>query len=164
MADPIDILDRPRGRSTTRTARSLDDSRGANQDDAQSTDINRIVAQYAKNGTLPIVNRGTPLYGDFTTPTDIHSVREAVNQAEDRFDQLPASVRTAANNDWVTFLEMFNDETGRETLEDAGLQITDAPSTSPASTEKIPPAPPPGPVVPTNTPSPTVTDPVTPTT
>lgn len=160
MAEPIDIHDRPRGRSTTRTARSLNDAKGANQDDRHGTDINKIVAQYAKNGTLPIVNRGTPLYGDFTTPSDIHSVREAVHQAEDRFDQLPAAVRTAASNDWVTFLEMFNDEEGLTELKDAGLQITDATSTSPASTDPIPPATPPGPVVPTNTPSP-VTDPVT---
>jgi len=126
----------PRGRAGPRVAQSLDTTGGANPDDAQ--DINTLVAQYQKHGTLPAVTRLNPLYGDFTASTEIHEIREAVHRAEDRFDALPADVRTLANNDWVSFLEMFGTDEGQKQLEDAGLQITEpkaaqkAPETQPA--------------------------------
>lgn len=117
----------PRQRSTQRSALSLDASKGANQDDAAGADINTIVAQYKRHGTLPAVQLRNPLYGDFTLPEDIHGAREAMLQAEERFAELPASVRTDANNDWVTFLEMFNTDEGRQSLSDHGLIVIDTP-------------------------------------
>ncbi len=117
----------PRSRLGPRVALSLDRSGGANQADAAGADINLIVAQYKKSGTMPRVGLRNPLYGDFTFPEDIHSMREAVYEAEDRFMQLPAAVRSMCDNDWVEFLTKFDNTEEREKLQDAGLQLTDNP-------------------------------------
>lgn len=147
----------PRQRAGKRVSLSLDRSGGANPADAPGADINQIVAKYRKHGTLPTVRRGNPLYGDFTLPTDIHSVREAMQAAEDRFGELPAEVRTLAKNDWVTFLELMNEPEGREKLTKAGLTITNTPlNPEPATipiTNSPTPTPAPGPT-PTPTPEP----------
>lgn len=115
----------PPTRPFPRVSVSLDTSKGANQADRQAADINTIVAQFKANGTLPMVNKNNPLYGDFTFPEDIHEVREAVEGAGARFMELPADVRTLAGNDWVTFLGMFDDPDGRQLLVNAGLIIKD---------------------------------------
>lgn len=104
---------------------SLDTSGGANPTDAPGLEINSIIAQFKKHGTLPNVQLKNPLYGDFTFPEDIHSVRAACEGAEDRFLDLPSAVRTAAGNDWVRFIEMIGSEETRQDLIDAGLQIVD---------------------------------------
>lgn len=140
----------PRQRAVPRVALLLDRSGGANSADAAGADINKIVAQFRKNGTLPVVPNNNPLYGDFTFPEDIHSVREAVDQAGDRFQQLPASVRTLCENDWVKFYDLFHTTEGREKLIEAGLQITNTPQT----TEPTPPTPTPPATPPTPNPDP----------
>lgn len=115
----------PRQRSTPRVGLSLDQSGGANQADGPATDINSIVAQYRKSGTLPNVAKQNPLYGDFTFGNDLHEIRTAMFEAEDRFMDLPASVREASEHDWVQFLALFDTEDGQKTLTDAGLIIKD---------------------------------------
>lgn len=119
----------PRERSTRRVMLTLDQSKGANQADAKGADINRIVAQHKKSGTLPNVQLKNPLYGDFTFGDDLQEQRNAIYEAEDRFQQLPADVRAAADNDMVRFMQMFNDPAERASLEAAGLTIT--PTTPP---------------------------------
>lgn len=106
----------------------LDRSGGANSADAAGADINTIVAQYIKTGTLPNVASSNPLYGDFTAPEDIHSMREIVEHAEDRFMQLPAAVRNLCDNDFALFVDKFDDPEAREELIKAGLKITDEPT------------------------------------
>lgn len=109
---------------------------GANQNDSMSMD--QLVAQYKKHGTMPNVPQNNPLYGDFTFPEDIHEIREATLKAEERFGQLPADVRTAAQNDWIKFLEMFNDPEGQSELIEAGLEINS--ETEPPTNPNTPPA------------------------
>lgn len=113
----------PRQRAGRRVSLSLDTSGGANRADAAGANINVIVAQYKKTGTLPAVSSRNPLYGDFTFGEDIHEVREAVFEAEQRFNQLPADVRTLCDNDWVQFMDRFDDPHQRQALMDAGLSI-----------------------------------------
>ncbi len=125
------------GHTRRRVALALDTSGGANPADADGTDINKIMAKFKKTGTLPNVGRTNPLYGDFTFPEDIHSVREAVERAEDRFMDLPADVRSVCKNDWVQFYELFNTPEGQEKLTEAGLQINElneTPSPDPSET------------------------------
>lgn len=124
-----------RQRATPRVSLRLDSSGGANQADAPAANINTIVAQYMKHGTMPAIQQKNPLYGDFTHPTDIHSIREAVHQAEDRFDQLPADIRTAAGNDWVQFLDMFEDPENLEKLTQAGLIVLPEDNSTPQKTK-----------------------------
>lgn len=118
-------------RAGPRVALFLDRSGGANPADAAGVNINKIMAVFKKTGTLPNVQLSNPLYGDFTNPEDIHSIREAVHEAEDRFAELPAKVRALCENDWVQFLERFDDPDGQKTLLDAGLTIGPPPVTTP---------------------------------
>ena len=75
----------PRQRATKRVALSLDASKGADQDGSAAADINNIVGQYLRHGTMPAVQLQNPLFGDFIPPEDIHSTREALFAAHDRF-------------------------------------------------------------------------------
>lgn len=122
---------------------------GANQNDTQ--DMNVLIAQYKKHGTMPNVPVKNPLYGDFTFPDDIHEVREATIIAEERFGELPADVRTAAKNDWIEFLEMFDDPDRQKTLIDAGLEINSAPSEKQTQTRIPNNSPPPAATIPPET-------------
>lgn len=145
---PEEIL--KRAKAPRRVSLSLNTDGGANPADAKGTDINQIVAQYKKTGTLPKVASLNPLYGDFTFSEDIHEMREAVYHAEQRFEQLPADVRSLADNDWVRFIEMFNDPAERASLETAGLQIQPIPNNSPPPVAPPPSEPPdPDPIPPT---------------
>ena len=96
-------------------------------EEARQADGNVLLAQYRKHGTLPTVTTHNPLYGDFTGPGDLQAQIERVQDAHERFREFPASVRTAADNDPVRFLEMFDDPEQRAMLQDAGLQILDTP-------------------------------------
>ncbi len=129
-----------------RQAVYLNTDNGANQEDKIGADINVIIGQYKRHGTLPAVQLKNPLYGDFTAPTDLMEQREQMHQAEDRFNELPAQVRSAANNDWVQFLQMFHDPDHRAMLETHGLVIVDeAPTPDPAPEPTPDPAPEPNP-------------------
>ncbi len=126
------------GHTRRRVALALDTSGGANPADADGTDINKIMAKFKKTGTLPNVAQKNPLYGDFTFPEDIHSVREAVERAEDRFMDLPADVRSVCKNDWVQFYELFKTTEGQEILTEAGLEINDSTITTSPETSETP--------------------------
>lgn len=125
-------------REFPRVALFLDRSGGANPADAAGVNINKIMAAFRKNGTLPNVANNNPLFGDFTFPEDIHSMREAVHQAEDRFMELPADVRTVCDNDWVEFITKFQTPEGREQLSTAGLNILNTPPIEPAPISNTP--------------------------
>lgn len=125
MAKPIPNNSPPSRRAVPRLALTLDTKGGANPADAAAADINTIVAQYKKYGTIPNINRPNALFGDFTASEDIHEMREIVNEAQERFEQLPADVRTLANNDMAKFVHMFSEPEGREALEAAGLLPTE---------------------------------------
>lgn len=112
-----------RWKRTRRVPAVVSGKGGANKDDLAGADINKIVAQYRKNGTLPRVNPSKPLYGDFTGPSDLQAQLEAVQDAHDRFMELPADVRSAADNSPVRFLEMFDNEAERDLLTSAGLIV-----------------------------------------
>lgn len=114
-----------------RVQTDLDTSGGANPADAAGADINTIVAQYRKNGTLPAVNVRQPLYGDFTGPQELHDQREAVFAAQEHFNSFPADVRDLCDNDMENYLKLMETPEGREKLEAAGLELFDAPISDP---------------------------------
>lgn len=108
-------------------ARKFTQPSDTNQGDGHHVDANKLLAQYRKNGTLPNVSVHQPLYGDFTGPQDLHRQIENAQAAFERFSELPASVRTLADNSPVRFIEMFDDPEQRAMLQDAGLGILDEP-------------------------------------
>jgi len=110
------------------------DEKRTRQEQLRSSDINTIVAQYQRSGTLPAVSSRQPLYGDFTLVGDeLQDLTEQMQNAQDRFDELPATVRRAADNDWRQFLTMFDDDEQRQALLDAGLRISDSAAEPPPS-------------------------------
>lgn len=123
MADPV--------RAVPRKALSLPTNGGANQSDKAGADLNVIVAQYKRHGTLPAIALRNGQYGDFTLDEDLHAVHERLAQAADAFAELPASVRTACGNDYVRFLELVRDPAQRQVLVDAGLVVLDTPAVEP---------------------------------
>ena len=132
--------------------RVANNPRDISLEDAKASDANVLMAQYRKNGTLPAVKMHQPLEGDFTGPRDLQTAIEQVQIAEDRFAELPADVRTAADNDPVKFLEMFEDESQRALLESAGLITPKPEEPVPEPSPPTPPAPegaPPAPTPPT---------------
>lgn len=132
-----------RPRPYPRKAVSLDRSGGANPADAAGANINTIVAQYRRNGTLPAVQLANPLYGDHTGPQDLMAARLAIQEAEDRFRELPAEVRSRAQNDPGVFLNMLDDPTQRASLVSAGLILLDQdnnPITEPPQPPSQPPS------------------------
>jgi len=131
-----------------RTRHSLvtSDEGGAQQSHAASCEINSILANYQQAGTIQHLNRAEPLYADLFRTTDLHTAVETVKAAQAGFDALPATVRAAALNDPVKFVEMLRTDEGRERLAAVGLVVRDQadppPSLPPentATTEDPPP-------------------------
>lgn len=97
--------------------------KGANPDDSGLADLNKIMANYRRSGTIPNVGLRNPLYGDFTGPQDLATALDQVETALQRFNDLPSPIRDAAGGDPVQFLDMFNDPAQREILITHGLIV-----------------------------------------
>lgn len=71
-------------------------------------DINRIMAQALKTGTIaqrPDLSR----YGDFSQADDFHSAQNLIIKARGQFDALPSKVRDRFGNDPEKFLAFIHD-------------------------------------------------------
>lgn len=102
------------------------DDDGARQEERLAADINQIVAQYQRSGTMPRVQMREPLYGDFTALSDdLMDITEMFAKAEDRFMELPSQVRAECANDWRLFVQKFADDGSRAELVKAGLVVVD---------------------------------------
>lgn len=95
------------------------------QEQAAECDINRIVKRWRQTRQVVHVNTGKPFYGDFTNGTDFASVMERCHEAQQGFDDLPAEVRDACNNDPGIFLDMIQDPDALEELQELGLIAVD---------------------------------------
>jgi len=86
-------------------------------------------------------------------------MREAVFQAEDRFNRLPADVRTLCDNDWVQFMDRFDDPEARQGMVDVGLLVQDMePTPEPEAEFILTPTPNDPAPIPNNSPSPKEND------
>lgn len=121
----------------------LDRSGGASSSDASGANINVIVAQYLRTGTMPNIQLSNPLYGDHTGPRDLMGARLAIQHAEEVYNELPATIRTASDNDVGRFAQMLESPNERQQLEDAGLLLT-----LPTETPTLPSEPPSPPALP----------------
>lgn len=90
------------------------------QNTADQTDINFIVATFAKTGLLPNAIQ-PPTYGDFTGVSDFREAMELVQQGKDAFNQLPADTRAYFNNDPANFLDFVESGPDKAILDDLGL-------------------------------------------
>lgn len=90
------------------------------QDARDEVDINTIVRRFGLTGQLPDEVR-VPQYGDFVGLDDYHSAMNAVADANESFDALPADLRSRFNNDPAVFVEFCLDERNRDEMTKLGL-------------------------------------------
>ena len=89
---------------------------------AEECDINTIVERFGLTGELPTDVR-MPQYADFDEVFDYHSAMNAVAQARESFDAMPADVRARFHNDPGEFVEFCGDEKNREEAVKLGLVL-----------------------------------------
>lgn len=104
---------------------------------ADESDINNIVKRFSLTGELPD-NIRMPTYGDFSQVYDFHSAMNAVAQANEAFDAMPAHIRARFHNDAAEFVEFCSDDRNHEEAVKMGLARRIPPPIDP--TEPTPPA------------------------
>lgn len=108
------------------------------QEFAEEVDINTLLRRFNITGQMP-ENVRAPTYGDFTEVTDFQSAVNAIAQANEAFDQMPAEVRYRFNNDPERFVAFVDDEANRSEAEKLGLVFP-----RPPAEPETPQTPPPG--------------------
>jgi len=108
----------------------------AKQSFADECDINVIVARFGIGYEMP---EGVvpPTYADFTGVMDFHTACNAIAQANEAFDALPAEVRYEFNNDPGRFVDFCSQEQNLPRLRELGLAV---PAPEPEPSPAVPPA------------------------
>lgn len=83
-------------------------------------DINTIVRRFNVTGELPQGIR-MPSYGDFSQVNDFQTAMNAIAQAREAFDAMPADIRTQFRNDPAEFVDFCSKEENREAAVRMGL-------------------------------------------
>lgn len=106
----------------------------AQQQFKDDCDVNVIVSRFVKTGQLPQVT-AQAMYGDFLdAPQSYQDALNAVINAQDGFDELPAKLRERFQNDPYELLKFVSDAKNRDEAVSLGL-IEKAP---PAPSEGVP--------------------------
>ncbi|HAN48978.1 MAG TPA: hypothetical protein DCQ20_08915 [Nitrospira sp.] len=87
---------------------------------AEECDINTIVRRFGLTGELP-QGYQAPVSGDFTGISDFQTAMQAVRSAEERFMELPASLRSRFNHDPGSLMSFLDDESNRPEAVKLGL-------------------------------------------
>lgn len=98
---------------------------GAQQNFKDECDINVLLKKFGIGYEMPASIR-IPQSGDFTGISDFHSAMNAVNQARETFEELPAHIRAEFKNDPGEFTEFAMDEKNREKLKEWGMLSPEA--------------------------------------
>lgn len=118
------------------------------QEFAEECDVNAIVARFEKTGGgWPFVpNNHVPHYVDFTAvPSDLQSAMSILNESNEAFMRLPASVRKDFDNDPMRFVEYASDRSNLPRLRELGLAEPEKAKPEPIEVRlSTPPAPPDG--------------------
>lgn len=85
------------------------------------TDVNIIMANYAKTGVVTHQNTKQPMYGDFSNSITLQEALKVAEAAKAGFQNLPPEVRFLAGNDPVKFLQMVESGEHTEAFQKAGL-------------------------------------------
>lgn len=90
------------------------------QHEKEAADINNIVKRFNLTGQLP-ENLRVPKFGDFRGIKDYQSALNAVQLANESFQQLPAEIRKRFNHDPEQFVEFCLDKKNVEEMKQLGL-------------------------------------------
>jgi len=98
----------------------------AQQHPKDEVDINNILYKYTQTGILPIGSH-EPAYGDFSMVNDYHTAMNAIKNAQNAFNDLPAVLRERFANDPANLIDFLNDDNNRSEAEKLGLIIPSSP-------------------------------------
>ncbi|AXL15247.1 internal scaffolding protein [Microviridae sp.] len=111
-------------------------------------DINTIMKKYERTGVLEHRNTFEGQYGDFTNaPEDYHASMNAVIEANEMFDTLPAKVRRRFHNDPGAFIDFVGNPDNKDELIKLGLatkpaeEVIEKSATPPPNKAETPPTP-----------------------
>lgn len=97
-----------------------DDESLTKQSFVEESDINTIVRRFGLSGQLPADVR-IPRFEDFSEVYDFHSAMNAVAEARESFDAMPADVRSRFQNDPGAFVDFCLADANREEATRMGL-------------------------------------------
>lgn len=97
----------------------LDESR-TKQSEAESCEINNIMARYEKTGLLEHINENGR-YEDLPDGIEYHDALNLVLEAQQSFDDLPATIRKEFDNEPAKFLSFVENPDNIEALTKMGL-------------------------------------------
>lgn len=85
---------------------------------ADETNINKIIARWAKTGTLSHMAKWKPQYLDLSdfAGLDFHQAQEKIARAQRMFEELPAEIRREFHQSPAAFLAYVNDPANSERL------------------------------------------------
>lgn len=92
------------------------------QNFADEVNINTIVKRFNLTGQLPADVR-QPTYADFVGPFDFHQAMNAIRQAQEAFDRMPADLRAEFHNDPGEFVDFCSNDENRARAEKMGLVL-----------------------------------------
>ena len=92
----------------------------AKQEFKEECDINTIVRNFGLGYEVPAGIR-IPTYGDFTNVEDFHSAANAIAQANESFEQLPAHLRDRWQNDPGRFVDFCSNPSNHDELVKLGI-------------------------------------------
>lgn len=84
-------------------------------------DINKILEGYLKTGMIEHANTVQGRYGDFTSAPDYQAACQAIIDANDMFNTLPAKIRKQFDNDPAEFLEFAQNPSNEAEMRSMGL-------------------------------------------
>lgn len=113
------------------------------QEFADECDINKIMAQYERTGTVSHQNQRAPMYLDLESVPDLAEALRIVDEAQIAFMSLPATVRREFDNDPVKFVAYVQngDDEALKRMREWGLAEPEKVEEPPMRVEVINPTP-----------------------
>lgn len=106
---------------------------------AAECDINVLMERYNKANVWPLPPRDQePVYYDFVGMPDLQDAIRQMDEADEAFMRLPASVRKEFDNDPVRFVEFASSEDNLERLREWGLAKPVEPTPPPMRVQVVP--------------------------
>lgn len=106
------------------------------QNTAEETDINYIVATFTRTGILPQASVA-PTYGDFSGVSDYREALELIQQADNAFNSLPAATRAHFGNNPAEYLNFIENSTDVDLAAKLGI-IDQMPMSEPPTDSSTP--------------------------
>lgn len=108
---------------TDRTGLSCGEPSLTQQHFKDETDINVLLERFRITGQMPEGVK-MPTYGDFEGVADYHTAANAIAEAHESFEMLPAQIRKRFSNDPAKFIDFCSNPDNRQEAERMGLVPT----------------------------------------